>query len=273
MRHTDRAISTAVSAETIERELEEGLDRPPDAVARYALGLGDDALILAQRLGEWIAHAPELEEDVALGNIGLDLLGHARSFLTYAGSAWGLGEDDLAYFRDEHEFRNQQLFERPNGDFAHTIARQLFASVYFDALYRRLTSSADPTLAAIAAKALKEVEYHVDHSVQWVRRLGLGTDVSHVRMQAGLDAMWPFVDELFRPDPSAAGLEGVAVPPEELRDPFDRTVPAVIAEAGLRVPDIPAARGGGRDGMHTEAFGHLLAEMQVLVRQHPGATW
>ena len=273
MRHTNRPISTAVSAETIERELADGLALPSDAVARYALGLGDDALILAQRLGEWIARAPELEEDVALGNIGLDLLGHARSFLTYAGSAWGRTEDDLAYFRDEAEFRNHQLFERPNGDFAHTIARQLIASVYFDALYARLQASSDPTLAAIAAKAVKEVEYHLDHSVQWVRRLGLGTDVSHERMQAGLDAMWPFVDHLFRPDRGAAELEGVAVPPQSLRDAFDRTVPAVIAEAGLQVPDIPGARGGGRDGVHTEAFGHLLAEMQVLARAHPGATW
>jgi ring-1,2-phenylacetyl-CoA epoxidase subunit PaaC len=273
VRHTNRAVSTAVSAETIERELEEGLGRPGDAVARYALGLGDDALILAQRLGEWIANAPELEEDVALGNIGLDLLGHARSFLTYAGSAWQKSEDDLAYLRDEGEFRNHQLFERPNGDFAHTIARQLIASVYFDALYRRLAASADPTLAAIAAKAVKEVDYHVDHSVQWMRRLGLGTQVSHERMQAGLDAMWPFVDELFRPDPSLAGLDGVAVPPEELRESFDRTVPVVIAESGLNVPEVRSARGGGRDGVHTEAFGHLLAEMQVLARQHPGATW
>jgi ring-1,2-phenylacetyl-CoA epoxidase subunit PaaC len=273
MKHTNRAISTAVSSETIEREFAGGLQPPSEDVARYALGLGDDALILAQRLGEWIAHAPELEEDVALGNIGLDLLGHARSFLTYAGSTWGKSEDDLAYFRDEPEFRNHQLFERPNGDFAHTVARQLVASVYFDALYRALTASADPTIAAIAAKAAKEVDYHLDHSVQWLRRLGLGTDVSHERMQAGLDAMWPFVDELFRPDRALDALDGVAVPPESLRAAFDRTVPAVIAESGLQLPELPAARGGGRDGVHTEAFGHLLAELQVLARQHPGATW
>lgn len=273
MRHTNRAVSTAVSAETIERELETGLGRPSDAVARYALGLGDDALILAQRLGEWIAHAPELEEDVALGNIGLDLLGHARSLLTYAGSAWEKSEDDLAYFRDEPEFTNHQLFERPNGDFAHTIARQLIASVYFDALYGRLTASSDPTLAAIAAKAAKEVAYHVDHSVQWVRRLGLGTDESHRRMQAGLDALWPFVDELFRPDAAIEVLGDVAVRPETLRDEFDRTVPAVIVESGLAVPAVAPAAGGGRAGVHTEVFGHLLAELQVLARQHPGATW
>lgn len=273
MKHTNRAVSTAVSAEVIERELAEGLERPGDDIARYALGLGDDALILAQRLGEWIAHAPELEEDVALGNIGLDLLGHARSFLTYAGSAWSKSEDDLAYFRDEQEFCNHQLFERPNGDFAHTIARQLIASVYFDALYRRLQASDDATLAAIAAKALKEVDYHVDHSVQWVRRLGGGTDVSHERMQAGLDAMWPFVDELFRPDESVAALGTVAVPPESLRETFERTVPAVIVASGLQVPELQPARGGGRDGLHTEAFGHLVAEMQVLARRHPGATW
>ena len=150
-----------------------GTDR---AVAEYALGLGDDALILAQRLGEWIANAPEIEEDIALGNIALDLLGHARALLRYAGSALGRSEDELAYFRDESEFRCRQLFEQPNGDIAQTIARQLIASVYFDQLYRQLMSSADATLAAIAAKAVKEVDYHLDHSTQWLLRLCLGLE-------------------------------------------------------------------------------------------------
>lgn len=247
-----------------------GTDR---AVAEYALGLGDDALILAQRLGEWIANAPEIEEDIALGNIALDLLGHARGLLSYAGSALGRSEDELAYFRDESEFRCRQLFEQPNGDFAQTIARQLIASVYFDQLYRQLMSSADATLAAIAAKAVKEVDYHLDHSTQWLLRLGLGTEESHRRMQRGLDAMWPFAEELFREEPQAAALPGVAADSTRMRAAFDALVPTLITDAGLSVPTTAPARGGGRDGVHSEAFGPLLAEMQVLARAHPGASW
>nr|WP_233279292.1 1,2-phenylacetyl-CoA epoxidase subunit PaaC [Microterricola pindariensis] len=249
-----------------------------DAVARYALGLGDDALVLAQRLGEWVTNAPELEEDVALANIGLDLLGHARSLLTYAGSAWGQSEDDLAYFRDEAQFTNRQLFEQPNGDFAQTIARQLIASAYFIGLYRELSASADPLLAGIAAKALKEVDYHLDHSEQWLLRLGHGTAESHRRMQRGLDAMWVFVDELFTDDAipgdeDAAPLAGIAVAPSSLRAGFDALVPRLITQAGLTVPTAPSARGGGRQGSHTEYLGPILAEMQVLARAHPGASW
>lgn len=266
---TNRTISTAITAERIA----EAGAIAPDAVANYALGLGDDALLLAQRLGEWIAHAPELEEDVALGNIGLDQLGHARSLLTYAGSAWGKTEDELAYFRGESEFRNRQLFEQPNGDFAVTIARQLVASVYFDSLYRELSNSADPTLAAIAAKAAKEVDYHLDHSVQWLLRLGLGTELSRERMQRGLDAVWAFVGELFSADPHAQGLEGIAIDPRTLQANFDRVVPRLVAEAGLTLPTTPPARGGGREGSHSESMGLLLAEMQVLARAHPGAQW
>ena len=269
MNHSNHVVSTAITAESIA----DSSVVAPVPVAEYALALGDDALILAQRLGEWIANAPELEEDVALGNIGLDLLGHARSLLTYAGTAFDKSEDDLAYFRDEYEFRSHQLFEQPNGDFAVTIARQLIASVYFAALYRALSRSTDATLAAIAAKALKEVDYHVDHSAQWVLRLGLGTEYSHERMQGGLVTMWPFVDELFRQDPWASELPGVAVDPRTLRAEFDAVVPGIIVESGLEVPDVPAARGGGRLGTHAEAFGTMLAEMQVLARAHPGATW
>ncbi|MCP2635051.1 phenylacetate-CoA oxygenase subunit PaaC [Microbacterium sp. HD4P20] len=248
-----------------------------DAVARYALGLGDDALVLAQRLGEWIANAPELEEDVALGNIGLDLLGHARGFLTYAGSAWGKTEDDLAYFRDEPEFRSRWLFELPNGDggldFGFAILRQLVASLYFGALYRRLAGSADPTMAAIAAKAVKEVAYHAEHATLWTLRLGLGTDESHARMTRALAELWPFVGELFDPDPATAGLDGIAVAPESLRDEVLAGVTAVLEDAGLAVPEAPFARGGGREGRHSEQFGRLLGEMQILARAHPGATW
>ena len=272
-----QAPTGIVTPELIESEIEDGLVAP-ESVAQYALGLGDDALVLAQRLGEWIASGPELEEDIALGNIGLDILGHARSLLTYAGSAWGKSEDDLAYFRSEPEFRCRQLFEQPIGDFGQTIARQLIASVYFDSLYRALMHSADPTLAAIAAKATKEVDYHLDHSTQWLLRLGLGTAESAFRMQRGLDAMWPFVAELYSAEPVAVGdrgpeLDGIAVDPRALRAEFDAVVPALIERAGLVVPKTGSVRGGGRLGIHSEAFGPLLAELQVLARQHPGASW
>lgn len=270
--------SAVVTPESIAERIDQSELVATDAVGRYALGLGDDALILAHRLGEWITNAPELEEDVALGNIGLDLLGHARSLLSYAGSAWGQSEDDLAYFRGESAFRCRQLFEQQNGDFGQTIARQFVASIYFDLLYRELAASTDDTLAAIAAKAVKEVDYHLDHSIQWLLRLGLGTDESHRRMQGGLNAIWPFVDELFRVDPAVAalreaGLDGVVADADRMRAGFDARAPQLIAAAGLTLPTIPPARGGGRDGVHSEAFGPLLAEMQVLARAHPGASW
>jgi ring-1,2-phenylacetyl-CoA epoxidase subunit PaaC len=249
----------------------------PASIARYALGLGDDALILAQRLGGWIARAPEIEEDIALGNIALDLIGHARSLLTYAGSAWGKTEDDLAYFRDEPEWRCSQLFELPNGDFAHTIVRQLAVSFYQYELYSRLTASADPMLAAIAGKAVKEVDYHRDHSAHWMLRLGQGTDESRSRTAVALNDVWPYVDELFRDDEAIDRLDaefpGVAVRPSSLRAPFDDSIGRVFDRAGLETAQAFVARGGGRQGVHSGTFGVLLAEMQVLARQHPGATW
>lgn len=247
-------------------------------VAAYALGLGDDALVLAQRLGDWITRAPELEEDVALGNIALDLLGHARSLLHYAGTHDGRSEDDLAYFRDEPEFRNAWLFEQPNGDFAHTIARQLVASTYLVELYRRLEASTDATLAAIAAKASKEVDYHRDHAIQWTLRLAGGTDESRRRMIRAVDQTWPYVDELFRDDEVVVRLaeEGVAPLPSSLREPFDAVIDQVFAEADLARPEGRTAfvvDGRGRVGKHTEHLGPMLAEMQVLARSHPGASW
>ncbi len=249
-----------------------GTAASPD-VAEYALWLGDDALILSQQLAGWIARAPELEEDVALGNIALDLLGHARSLLHYAGTADGRSEDDLAYWRDEPAFRSAWLFEQPNGDFAHTIARQLIASVYLFELYTALAHSTDATLAAVAAKAVKEVDYHRDHAVQWTLRLAGGTDESRRRMIEGLSDMWPYVDELFRDAPLIDRLEGVAVRPSSLRAAFDAVIAAVFAEAELEVPAVAPAAGRGRSGGHFPALGFLLAEMQVLARQHPGATW
>ncbi|MGO2747588.1 1,2-phenylacetyl-CoA epoxidase subunit PaaC [Microbacterium sp.] len=242
-------------------------------VAEYALWLGDDSLILSQQLGAWIAHAPELEEDVALANIALDLLGHARSLLRYAGTADGRTEDDLAYLRDETEFRSAWLFEQPNGDFAQTIARQLAASAYLYELYSSLRASKDATLAAIAEKSLKEVDYHRDHAVQWTLRLAGGTDESRRRMIRAIRDVWPYVDELFRDEPLIDELDGIAVRPSTLREGFDAAIDAVFAEAELELPDVRASSGGGRHGSHFSALGHILAEMQVLARQHPGATW
>lgn len=265
----------ALRPEDIALEVRTGLVKPSEDVAEYALRLGDDALILAQRLGHWISRAPELEEDVALGNIALDQLGHARSFLSYAGGAWGKTEDDLAYFRREHEFRSAHLFEQPNGDFAVTIARQFVVSYYQFELYRRLTESTDATLAAIAAKAVKEVDYHRDHSTQWVLRLAQGTDESRRRMIHGLKLIWPYVGELFEDDALVTRLAeaGAAVEPSSLRADFDRLTGEVLKEAELEVPEVPFAPGGGRQGRHSEHLGYILAEMQVLAREHPGASW
>jgi ring-1,2-phenylacetyl-CoA epoxidase subunit PaaC len=239
----------------------------------YVLGLGDDALVLAQRLSEWVTRAPELEEEVALANIALDLLGQARTLLAYAGEFDGRTEDDLAFLRSEREFRHLQIVERPNGDFAVTIARQLIFSAYQYELYDRLRASADETLAGVAGKAVKEVAYHRDHATQWTLRLGDGTAESHRRMQAGLAAMWPYVDEIFRTDPCAAALPGVAVEPPGLRTDWAAYVLPVLAEATLEVPDVKPAYGGGRDGIHSDDFSALLAEMAHLHLSHPGATW
>lgn len=265
----------ALRPEDIALEVSTGLVKPAEDAAEYALRLGDDALILAQRLGHWISRAPELEEDVALGNIALDQLGHARSFLSYAGGAWGKSEDDLAYFRREPEFRSAHVFEQPNGDFAVTIARQFVVSYYQFELYRRLTQSTDSTLSAIAAKAVKEVDYHRDHSAQWVLRLALGTEESRRRIQHAFKLIWPYVDELFHDDELTGRLTeaGVAVEPSSLRGDFDRLTGQVLAEAELEVPQVPAAPGGGRRGRHSEHLGYILAEMQVLAREHPGAKW
>ncbi|UEL27807.1 1,2-phenylacetyl-CoA epoxidase subunit PaaC [Pseudarthrobacter sp. L1SW] len=271
----------ALRPEDIALEVKTGLAKPSEDTAEYALRLGDDALILAQRLGHWISRAPELEEDIALGNIALDQLGHARSFLSYAGGALTKEdgspktEDDLAYFRREHEFRSVQLFEQPNGDFAATIARQFVVSYYQFLLYSGLTESKDATLAAIAAKAVKEVDYHRDHAAQWVLRLAGGTDESRTRMIHGFRIMWPYVEELFRDDELTSRLAeaGIAVAPSSLKEDFDRLTGEVLTEAGLEVPDVPAAPGGGRQGRHSEYLGYILAEMQVLAREHPGASW
>jgi ring-1,2-phenylacetyl-CoA epoxidase subunit PaaC len=239
----------------------------------YVLRLGDDALIAAQRMGEWIAHAPQLEEDVALGNIGLDQLGQARSLLAYAGSLAGKSEDDLAYLRDERDFTNLLICERPNGDFAVTMARLLYFAAYQHLLYDALQGSSDETLAGVAAKAVKEVAYHVDHATQWVVRLGDGTQESHRRMQAGLETMWPYTQEMLASDDLVGRLGGVAVDPAGFADEWHRRVAAVIEESTCALPEATYQHTGGREGKHTEAMGYLLAEMQHIARSHPGATW
>ncbi len=257
----------ALTAEDIQAA---GLSASED-VARYALRLADDSLILSQQLGWWISRAPEMEEDIALGNIALDLLGHARSLYTYAGTAWGKSEDDLAYFRDEEDFVCCQLVQVPNGDFGQTIARQLLFSIYAEALYAELATSTDETLAAIAAKAVKEVEYHVDHAWQWALRLGIGTDESHRRMQAGLDTVWPYLDELFEDDELIDALDGVAVRPSSLRPRVEAGLRQALLESSLAIPTTKRARTGGRSGRHRENLGFILAEMQSLARKFPGA--
>lgn len=247
------------------------------ASAEYALRLADDSLVLAQRLGEWSARAPELEEDVALTNIALDLLGQSRALLSHAGELdrSGRDEDALAFLREEREFLNCLMVELPNGDFGRTIARQLLFSSYQMELYTALVTSTDPLLAAVAARAAKEVAYHRDHAVLWTLRLGDGTEESHRRMQRGLDDVWPFAAELFESDPLVHDLAGggVAVDPPTLRAGWEAAVLPVLAEATLTIPETAWAPSGGRRGLHTEAFGRLLAEMQHLHRSHPGARW
>ena len=254
----------------------------PDAdVAAYALRLGDDALVLGQRLSEWAARSPQLEEDVALLNIALDLLGQARSLLTRAGELQGpvdgrvRTEDDLAFLRDEPDFTCALLFEADNGDFGRTMARQLLVSAYQLPLWEALTSSTDEVLAGVAGKAAKEAAYHLDHARSWVVRLGDGTEESHRRVQTGLDEVWPYAAELFERDPLVDRLvaRGVAADPELLRPRWETTVADVLEEATLEVPQTSWRPTGGRSGRHLTSFGYLLAELQHLHRSHPGATW
>jgi ring-1,2-phenylacetyl-CoA epoxidase subunit PaaC len=267
----------------------EGVDAsvPPGAdaaaLADYCLMLGDDALIYSHRLQQWMTRLPELEEETALANIALDLLGQARMLLARAGQAEGAAsggtgrsEDQLAFFRDEHEFRNVRLAEHADADFAELTGRLLVFSAWRLALCGRLATSADPVLAAIAAKSARELAYHRDYAAQWVIRLGDGTPLSRGKMQAALDVIWPLADELFQPDPVAARLPGVA-DPADLRGEVDAVLGTVLDAATLDRPQVaPLARvagRSGRDGVHTEAFGYLLAELQSLARAHPDATW
>jgi ring-1,2-phenylacetyl-CoA epoxidase subunit PaaC len=239
------------------------------ALAGYCLALGDDALIYSHRLQEWLTRMPELEEETAIANIALDLLGQARMLLARAGGILGRTEDQLAFFRAESEFRNVRLAEHADRDFAEVVGRLLIFSSWRLALFHTLSSAPDPVLAAIAAKGANELAYHRDYAAQWVIRLGDGTELSHARMQAALDALWPLTPELFLPDASAlahvdAGTVGAVL---------DTVLAAarLSRPAGLTIG--PVSGRSGRDGVHTEAMGYLLAELQSVARAHPDATW
>jgi ring-1,2-phenylacetyl-CoA epoxidase subunit PaaC len=241
------------------------------------LGLADDALILGHRLSEWSGQAPMLEEDIALSNLALDLIGQARLLYAYAGEAEAKGrdEDALAYRRDEHELRNVLLAEQPNGDFAATMVRQLLYAAFKHPLYAALQGSQDRRLADIAGKAVKEMAYHVRHAGEWVIRLGDGTVESHRRAATALDELWTYTGELFEADAGVEALvrSGIAVDPSRLRPAWDATVDRVLGEATLERPAGRWMQSGGRHGRHSEHLGHLLAEMQVLHRAHPGVVW
>lgn len=247
------------------------------AVVAYLIRHGDDRLVLGQRLSEWCGHGPILEEDIALTNIALDLFGQANLFLGQAGELEGAGRDAdaLAYFRDATEFRNLQLVELPNGDYAYTIARQFLFDAFAWHHLGALEVSGDDTLAGLASRSRKETTYHLRHSGEWIVRLGDGTDESHRRVQNALDDLWRFTGECFEGDAVDRELQsrGLAPDPAALAAPWRATVEEVLARATLRVPDTPQTARRSRQGFHTEHLGHLLAEMQILARSHPGAAW
>jgi ring-1,2-phenylacetyl-CoA epoxidase subunit PaaC len=263
--------------EGVDASVPDGVDAA--ALATYCLMLGDDALIYSHRLQQWMTRLPELEEETALANIALDLLGQARMLLARAGLAEGAGrqEDQLAFFREEREFRNVRLVEALDADFAELTGRLLLFSAWRLALFGQLTASRDPVLAAIAAKGVKELTYHRDYAAQWVIRLGDGTPLSHGKMQAALGTIWPLLDELFRTDATVTALPGVAADPRQLRAEVDGVLDTVLAAATLErpgnAPMASVAGKTGRDGVHTEPFGYVLAELQSVARAHPDAIW
>ncbi len=243
----------------------------------YVLRLGDNALILGQRLSEWCGHAPVLEEDMALANMSLDLIGQARMLLTHAGRLEGRGrdEDGLAFLRTEPQYRNLTLCELPNEDFGRTMLRNFLFASFQKLLWQRLTESADAELAAIAAKSLKEARYHVQHAGDWVVRLGDGTDASHARMQAALDYLWPYTTEFFDATPADDAVAAAGVGPawSDFEAPWEAEVVAVLNTATLTVPARTPFKSYGKFGRHSEHLGHLLTEMQYLQRTYPGAQW
>jgi ring-1,2-phenylacetyl-CoA epoxidase subunit PaaC len=243
----------------------------------YALRRADDALILGHRLSEWCGHAPMLEEDMALANIGLDLLGQARELYSYAARVEGKGndEDKFAYLRDVRQYRNLLLLEQPNGDFARTMVRQFFYSAFADLYWRAMMKSGDATLAAIAAKSEKESAYHLRHSSEWMVRLGDGTAESHRRAQLAIDDLWAYTGEMFEVDDSERALieGGIALDPALLYPQWLKTVSEVVDEATLKLPKSDWMQQGGRSGRHSEHLGHLLSELQSMQRTFPGAAW
>lgn len=243
----------------------------------YLLQLADTSLILGQRLGEWVGHAPALEEDLGLANTALDLIGQARLLLSYAGELEGRGrnEDQLAFLREQGEYRNPALVEQPNGDFGHTIVRQVLIDAYQLELYERLQRSNDERLAAICAKALKETRYHLRYSSGWLIRLGDGTQESHARVQRSLIQLWPYTRELFEDQEVDHALvaAGMAVPLLNIKDQWLLRLDEILREATLQRPQDSPFRWFGRRGQHTEHFGYILAEMQYLQRAYPGAQW
>jgi ring-1,2-phenylacetyl-CoA epoxidase subunit PaaC len=243
----------------------------------YTLRRADDALILGHRLSEWCGHAPMLEEDMALANMGLDLLGQARELYAYAAKveAKDNDEDKFAYLRDVRQYRNLLLLEQPNGDFARTMVRQFFYAVFADLYWRAMLQSTDATLAAIAAKSEKESAYHVRHSSEWIVRLGDGTEESHRRAQVAIDDLWAYTGEMFATDDSERDLidQGIAIDPATLRPQWLKVVSDVVDEATLAPPTSDWMQRGGRDGRHSEHLGHLLSELQSMQRSFPGAAW
>ena len=243
----------------------------------YLLRLGDNALVLSQQLGAWCGHGPALEEDLALTNVALDLLGQARLWLGYAGEVEGKGrdEDALAYLRDGAAFRNLLLVEQPNGHYGDTLMRQFLFDAWHQPLLLALASSSDPRIAEIASKAAKEVRYHLQRSAQLVIALGDGTAESHGRMQAALERLWPFTQEWFESDPvdAACARQGLAPAADSLAAPWRASVEAVLARATLEMPTVVGHQRGGRQGVHSEYLGHLLAELQFVPRAYPGARW
>lgn len=239
------------------------------------MALGDDALILGQRLGEWCGHAPTVELDLGLANLGLDLIGQAQHFLGYAGELQGDGRDAdaLAFRRDVYAFRNCLLVEQPNGDFAQTIARQFLFSSWQRLLLERLVASTDDRIAEIAAKAVKEVAYHARFAADWVVRLGDGTEESRMRMEAGLAWCWRFAGELFEAPDAELVAANILVDPTTFRSDWDGFVQATLADAGLELPQVGRGTAGGRSGRHSEHLGHLLSDMQFLQRAYPDASW
>ncbi len=250
---------------------------PEQTLLAYVLRLGDNALVLGQRLVELVASCPELEEELANANFALDYIGQARMFYSYAGELEDAGrsEDDLAFFRPEHEFRNLLIVEQPNGHFGDTICRQVLFDAYYLLLLEALTECSDSRLSEIAARAEKEVRYHLRHAAQWMIRLGDGTDVSHRKVQRSLDDLWRYTGEMFEvdaldevmmtdfdgPDLSAVGVE------------WRKKIAAIVAEATLELPQETSMARGGKEGVHSEHFGYLLAQLQILPRSYPGAAW